>query len=290
MIFTVYLSPLQSPGVQNPQVFKQCTWINTWPSTHQGHKLPFPHSINCCLGHSKSRTVLWTSTKKMGFPGKELVYQCRRQRFDPWVRKIPWRRKWKCILSILFFFSNILAWEIPWTEEPSGVQSKGLQRLGNQQLKQQQQLKGLGWKVHAHPSEPAALLWKGLDTHVLWVPWTSLQENYPTMRPSPLTHEQWYCNWQYSSCHHNCSCSRSFCWNKTILLIGRYTSHWICHPQADRPWHLPDDCFLKGCELTLSCHFSNQTLWNKSCSLSSPQRPSGVTRRMPWILEVWMIW
>ena len=31
------------------------------------------------------------------------------------------------------------------------------------QLKQQQ-LKGVGWKVHAHPSEPAALLWKGLDT------------------------------------------------------------------------------------------------------------------------------
>ena len=30
-----------------------------------------------------------------------------------------------------FFFYNILAWEIPWTEEPSGVQSKGLQRLGN---------------------------------------------------------------------------------------------------------------------------------------------------------------
>ena len=31
------------------------------------------------------------------------------------------------------------------------------------QLKQQQ-LKGVGWKVHAHPSEPAAILWKGLDT------------------------------------------------------------------------------------------------------------------------------
>ena len=25
---------------------------------------------------------------------KELTYQCRRPRFDPWVRKIPWRRKW----------------------------------------------------------------------------------------------------------------------------------------------------------------------------------------------------
>ena len=33
--------------------------------------------------------------------------------------------------SFFFFFYNILAWEIPWTEEPSGVQSKGLQRLGN---------------------------------------------------------------------------------------------------------------------------------------------------------------
>ena len=35
----------------------------------------------------------------MGFPGgKESVCQCRRRRrhgFDPWVRKIPWRRKWQ---------------------------------------------------------------------------------------------------------------------------------------------------------------------------------------------------
>ena len=27
--------------------------------------------------------------------GKESACQCRRCRFDPWVRKIPWRRKWK---------------------------------------------------------------------------------------------------------------------------------------------------------------------------------------------------
>ena len=38
----------------------------------------------------------------MGFPGgtsgKELACQCRRPKrheFDPWVRKIPWRRKWQ---------------------------------------------------------------------------------------------------------------------------------------------------------------------------------------------------
>ena len=34
-----------------------------------------------------------------GFPwwlsGKESTCQCRRHRFDPWVGKIPWRRKWQ---------------------------------------------------------------------------------------------------------------------------------------------------------------------------------------------------
>ena len=29
--------------------------------------------------------------------GKESVYQCRRHRFDSWVRKILWRKKWQPI-------------------------------------------------------------------------------------------------------------------------------------------------------------------------------------------------
>ena len=36
----------------------------------------------------------------------------RRPGFDPWVRKIPWRRK--------ATHSSILAWRIPRTEEPGG--------------------------------------------------------------------------------------------------------------------------------------------------------------------------
>ena len=27
--------------------------------------------------------------------GKESACQCRRRGFDPWVRKVPWRRKWQ---------------------------------------------------------------------------------------------------------------------------------------------------------------------------------------------------
>jgi len=40
--------------------------------------------------------------------------QCKRPRFGPWVGKISWRREWQPL-------SNILAWEIPWTEEPGGL-------------------------------------------------------------------------------------------------------------------------------------------------------------------------
>ena len=65
----------------------------------------------------------------LGFPGgisgKEPSCQCRRHkrhRFDLWVRKIPWRRKWQPT-------PVCLTWTITWTEEPGGLQSRGLQRV-----------------------------------------------------------------------------------------------------------------------------------------------------------------
>ena len=35
--------------------------------------------------------------------------------------------------------SSILAWRIPWTEEPGGLQSVGLQRIGHDWATKQQQ-------------------------------------------------------------------------------------------------------------------------------------------------------
>ena len=58
--------------------------------------------------------------------GKESTFQCRRHGFDPWVRKIPWRRKWQPIHSSTF------AWEIPWTEESGGLQSLESQKSETQ--------------------------------------------------------------------------------------------------------------------------------------------------------------
>ena len=52
-----------------------------------------------------------------GTSGKEPSSQSRRLRFDPWVRKG------------MATYSSILAWRIPWLEEPGGLQSIGSQRV-----------------------------------------------------------------------------------------------------------------------------------------------------------------
>ena len=63
----------------------------------------------------------------MGFPGgtevKESGCQFRRLWFHLRVRKIPLEEETAT-------HSSILAWKIPWTEEPGGLQSEGLQRIG----------------------------------------------------------------------------------------------------------------------------------------------------------------
>ena len=110
----------------------------------------------------------------MDFPGgsdsKSVCLQCGRPRFDLWVRKIPWRRKWQPTPVLLpgksharrslvgcspwgrkesdtterlhFHFlliymekemaihSSTVAWKVPWTEEPGRLQSMGSLRVG----------------------------------------------------------------------------------------------------------------------------------------------------------------
>ena len=59
--------------------------------------------------------------------GKESACQCRRHRrhrFDPWVRKIPWRRKWQPTLVFLLGKpqrQRSLAGYSPWSREESDM-------------------------------------------------------------------------------------------------------------------------------------------------------------------------
>ena len=102
---------LSKPGIE-PQVSCIADWFFTVWATRE-----FYISLNLRF-IVKLRLPRWLS-------GKESACQCRRYKrcgFDLWVRKIPWRRKWQ---------SSILAWKIPWTEEPGRLQSTGSQRVGH---------------------------------------------------------------------------------------------------------------------------------------------------------------
>ena len=46
---------------------------------------------------------------------------------ETWVRSLGWEDP---VEKGMATHSSILAWEIPWTEEPGGLQSMGSQRVG----------------------------------------------------------------------------------------------------------------------------------------------------------------
>ena len=85
-----------------------------------------------CLLHQSSQFTLKNSlwmlyihSTDLGFPGGAVVKEsaCQHKRwkrcgFNPWVRKIPWSRKWQPS-------------PISWTEEPGGLQSRGSQGVGH---------------------------------------------------------------------------------------------------------------------------------------------------------------
>ena len=47
---------------------------------------------------------------------------------ETWVQSLGWEDP---LEEGMAAHSSILAWKIPWTEEPGGLQPRGLQRVGN---------------------------------------------------------------------------------------------------------------------------------------------------------------
>ena len=100
-----------------------CPKQNSW-SFHPSHSLP-------------TSPQLWSSRVILGVHGGSLVknlpaiQEMWRCGFNSWVRKIPWRRKW---------LPTPVFWEIPWTEEPGGLHSMGLQRVRHDLATEHQQI------------------------------------------------------------------------------------------------------------------------------------------------------
>ena len=67
--------------------FLSTVLFNKW-----SRSFPLIYDICCIIHH------MWSSQVCVA---KESTCQCRRHRFDPWVRKILWRRKWLLIVVFL---------------------------------------------------------------------------------------------------------------------------------------------------------------------------------------------
>ena len=76
--------------------------------THLGHHRELS---SLCYTTASTCYLFYTWRYIYGLPrwlrGKESALQCRRHRFDPWVRKIPWRKG-------MATHSSILAWKSRW--------------------------------------------------------------------------------------------------------------------------------------------------------------------------------
>ena len=65
------------------------------------------------------------------------LLQCGRSEFDPWVGKIPWRRRWQPTLEFL-------PGESPWTEKPGRLQSMGLRSVRHDWVTKHKRSRGYG--------------------------------------------------------------------------------------------------------------------------------------------------
>ena len=80
-----------------------------------------------------------------------MLQQSQETRFDP----LGWEDHLERETGI---HSTILAWRIPWTEEPGGLHSMGLQRVRHDLVNEQQEKdKQLSGTAHGYPRGPQAV-------------------------------------------------------------------------------------------------------------------------------------
>ena len=102
-------------------------WLTLFKGT--GHILFYFQSTVC--SHSRNaKNMCWVNIEYQGFPGSSLVKDsCAVQELQEMqVRSLCQEDPLEEGMAI---HSSILAWRIPWTEEPGRLQSKGSQRVGH---------------------------------------------------------------------------------------------------------------------------------------------------------------
>ena len=85
--------------------------------------------ISTTKGSERKMHFIMCHPTKIGFPGGSVVKNppSMRETLEMWVRFLGLEDP---LEEEMATYSGILAWRIPWTKEPGGVQSTGVRRVG----------------------------------------------------------------------------------------------------------------------------------------------------------------
>ena len=72
-----------------------CTLQMDSPMCHPGQQIGYRVCVSCSLVSNSFETPWTVAGLPRQLSSKRICMQRRRCRFDPWVRKIPWRRAWQ---------------------------------------------------------------------------------------------------------------------------------------------------------------------------------------------------
>ena len=95
-------------------------FLGVWNFTEPIYQFGKKHYLILLIIKNMIYLSIYLGVLIMGFPSDSVVKKLHAHGFDPWVRRIPWRRKWQPT-------PVFLAWRILWTEEAGGPQSTGSQ-------------------------------------------------------------------------------------------------------------------------------------------------------------------
>ena len=212
----------------------------------------------------------------MDFPGgsvvKESACQCRRHRRRGFSQSLVWEDPLEKGMATL---STILAWKIPWTEEPSELQSMGSQRVGRDRAGTLHLLPAEGLFLPAWASGRWGSRLRGEETSGSELGWEWTGSRGPQLRRLPVTLPQVVavpqCSWHWSHCFQGEPSVWGFEWCGHIVIEpGREES--LVWDLVTPWWHGGEGDVGAGLDLQGGCRPDREP---------PALRPEGISSRAP---------
>ena len=131
--------------VNNPSAMQE-TWVRSWVGKIHGRRERLPTPVFLPGESHRQRSLVGYSP--WGHKESDMTERLNSHTGGSAVQNLPTNAGDASLIpesgrspeEEMATHASILAWEIPWTEEPAGLQSRGLQRVRHDSARKQQQM------------------------------------------------------------------------------------------------------------------------------------------------------